>query len=125
MKAVLTSLKKGASITAATEAAGLGRTTFYDLLETDPAFKAAAAVAPHYAIRLVEHAMFKRARSMTYKGAQQAGQFLLQNRLPDEYQNVQDHRIVEGADRVDILKRLVEGGERGTKKPGRSGKADR
>lgn len=122
MKAVLTSLSKGASVTAAVQAAGMGRATYYDLLGTRPDFAAKVEAAQAKAIQSVEHAMFRRARSMTYNGAVTAGIFLLKNKLPDEYQDVQNVSVV---DRVAALNQLVEGGEHGVEAEADTQSADR
>lgn len=126
-KAILKSLAGGCSVTTACGCALTGRTTFYKWLEADPGFAEAVAAAENKAIKSVEDAMFRRARSMTYNGAVTAGIFLLKNKRPDDYQDV--HRVnfngTVAVDRVAVLQGLVEGGESGADPAGGdSGQAD-
>lgn len=113
--AILKSLASGSTVTTATQLANLDRSTFYDWLKEDAAFAAAAERAQARAIKSVEDAMFRRARSMTYQGGVTAGIFLLKNRRGEDYQDV--HRVNLGGavavDRVSALRELLEGGESG------------
>lgn len=115
-KAVLRSLSLGACITTACREANLPKSTFYDWVNDDPAWAAAVEAAQAKAIRSVEQAMFRRAKSMSAPGGATAGIFLLKNKLPEEYRDVRQLNLggQVAVDRVDVLKQLVDAGEPGS-----------
>lgn len=100
-KAVLQSLKKGASVTDAMEAIGMDRTTFYVWKKNDSAFAAMVLQTEAVAIQVVEDALWNKAAD----GHPTAMIFYLCNRAPKRWKNVQR---VEFERLPDILSKMTD-----------------
>lgn len=83
-KAIIQSLQDGSTVVSACQAAGLGRSAFYDWYKTDVAFKDQVDKAQKSRIHHVEDSLYKKA----IEGNMTAIIFFLCNRSPEDWKNV-------------------------------------
>lgn len=115
MAAVLKTIRGGCSVTTACAVNRISKTTLYNWIKADADFAEAVEHARLEPVKGVERSMFRRAKSKNEAGAQRASEFILTNKLPDEYKDIKEHRLggQVSVDRVQVLKNLVEGAESG------------
>jgi len=117
--AIVESLTKGTTRTAAYRAAGIAERTFYNWIRDDEDFKDQVEEAEASAVSTVEDALFRSATTPNAKGTfnSVAQIFYLCNRSPDNWKNVKDVRhsggIVTGDTREAVLAALVATGQKG------------
>jgi hypothetical protein len=103
---LLNALRQGASITTACQAEGIHRVTYYQWLENDPEFAAAAGDAIESGTDRLEQAALERAIA----GSDTLTIFLLKSRRPDTYREpkqVVEHTGKDGAPLVININRVT------------------